>query len=174
MSIPAIVELQNGSLPTGPQFWLDAATAEVRRYCGWHITPVITQELIFDGHGGKDLLIPSGRVKELITCTSDGVDVLADVDDSEKGILTLRSGRWSTRNKGIRITIEHGFEEAPDIAGVIASVASRSTSSPGNVVRQNAGPMGVSYGTVNGAPISLPLLETEKETLAPYKLGWGA
>lgn len=86
----------------------------------------------------------------------------------------LRGGRWSTRNKGIRITIEHGFEAAPDVAGVIASVASRSTSSPGNVVRQNAGPMGVSYGTVNGAPISLPLLETEKETLDPYRLGWGA
>lgn len=173
MTIPAIVELTNGSLPKGPQFWLDAATAEVRRYCGWHIVPVITQELVLDGHGGKNLLIPSGHVKELAACTNDGVDVLSDVDDSEKGILTLRSGCWSTRNKGIRITIEHGFEEAPDIAGVIAAVAARSASSPGNVVRQNAGPMGVSYGTVGGAPISLPLLEAEKDTLAPYKLGWG-
>jgi len=174
MSIPAIVELNNGSLPKDPQFWLDAATAEVRRYCEWHITPVITQELILDGPGGKHLLIPSGKVVTLTLCTNDGVDVLADVDDSEKGILTLRSGRWSTRNKGIRITIEHGFESAPDVAGVIATVAERAVSSPGNVIRQNAGPMGVTYGTVGGAPISLPLLQSEKDTLAPYKLEWGA
>lgn len=174
MSIPAIVELSNGSLPKGPQFWLDAATAEVRKYCEWHITPVITQELVLDGPGGKDLFIPSGRLVSLTACTNDGVDVLADVDPSAKGILTLRSGRWSTRNGSIRITLTHGFEEAQDVAGVIAAVAGRSASSPGNVVRQNAGPMGVSYGTVDGAPVSLPLLKSEKETLAPYKLVWGA
>ncbi|NWL34435.1 hypothetical protein [Paenarthrobacter nitroguajacolicus] len=173
MPIPPIVELTDGSLPKGPQFWLDAATAQVRRYCEWHITPEVQEDLILDGSGTRSLLIPSGHVKSLVSCTDQGVDVLADVDVSEKGVLTRRSGCWSRRNGSVRVTVLHGFESAPDVAGVIAEVAARAATSPGNVVRQNTGPMGVGYATVGGAPISLPLLQSEKDILAPYKLVWG-
>ena len=173
MAIPPIVELTGGALPTGPQFWLDAATAQVRRYCEWHVTPEIEEDIVLDGSGARSLLLPSKNVVQLLACTDAGVDVLADVDVSDKGILTRRSGCWSRRHGAIRITVRHGYESAPDVAGVIAGVAARAAMSPGNVTRQNVGPMGVSYGTVGGAPISLPLLQSEKDALAPYKLNWG-
>ncbi|MFJ4284019.1 hypothetical protein ACIPY0_00065 [Paenarthrobacter nicotinovorans] len=174
MATPPILTLTNGVLPTNPQFWLDAATAEVRRFCGWHVLPSHSEELILDGNGLTELFVPSGHITAVTACTNDGVDVLDNLDWSEKGILTLASGRWALKNRAVRITLTHGFTEAPDVAGVVAGVAARAAAQVGPVVRQNAGPMGVSYGTVNGAPISLPLLETEKETLLPYKLVWGA
>ncbi|WOH20131.1 hypothetical protein IRJ34_07345 [Paenarthrobacter sp. GOM3] len=173
MATPPILTLANGVLPTNPQFWLDAATAEVRRFCGWHVLPEHTEELVLDGNGLTELLIPSGNILDVTACSNDGIDVLSSLDWSAKGILALAGGRWTRKNRGVRITLRHGFDEAPDVAGVVAGVAARAAAQVGPVVRQNAGPMGVSYGTVNGAPISLPLLETEKETLLPYKLVWG-
>ncbi|VXB24992.1 Gp8 [Arthrobacter sp. 9V] len=174
MATPPILTLQNGVLPTNPQFWLDAATAEVRKFCGWHILPEVTEELVLDGDGGTDLLAPTGHIIDVTACTNDGADVLPALDWSAAGLLTLSCGRWTRKNRGVRITLTHGFTEAPDVAGVVATVAGRAAQQIGPVVRQNAGPMGVSYGTVNGAPISLPLLQSEKDILTPYKLVWGA
>jgi len=75
------------------RFWLDAANAEVRRLCGWHVAPVITQTLEMDGTGGQFLLLPTNKLLKVTACTNDGVDVLPYVDASEKGMLHLRSGR---------------------------------------------------------------------------------
>lgn len=174
MPTPPILTLTNGVLPTNPQFWLDAATAQVRKFCGWHVLPEVPEELVLDGNGSTSLLAPTGHITAVTACTNDGTDVLASLDWSESGLLTLSCGRWTSKNRGVRVTLTHGFDEAPDVAGVVAQVAARAAAQVGPVVRQNAGPMGVSYGTVNGAPISLPLLQSEKEALLPYQLVWGA
>lgn len=146
------------------RFWLDAANAEVRRLCGWHVAPVITQTLEMDGTGGQFLLLPTNKLLKVTACTNDGVDVLPYVDASEKGMLHLRSGRWSTRFRGVTVTIEHGYESAPDVAGVIAAVAERS----GSMIRtQSVGPAAVGYAVAE-------LLQSERDKLAPYRLQWGA
>jgi hypothetical protein len=168
MALPPIVELDNGQLPTSPQFWLDAATASVRRYCEWHITPSITESMVLDGTGSRELLIPSGLVLDVMQCTNAGQDVTDQVEWSEKGVLTLRTG-WTDRSRGIRLLVLHGYEEAPDVAGVIASVASRAAMNPsGALTSQRAGTQG--FNMVAG---SIPLMEAEKDQLAPYRLTWG-
>ncbi|ALE05513.1 hypothetical protein AL755_08520 [Arthrobacter sp. ERGS1:01] len=146
----------------------------MRRYCGWHITPEIEETIILDGRGGEDVLIPTTNLVALIACTSDGQDVLADVDPSTKGILSRRTGHWSLRNSGISITIKHGYESAPDVAGLIASIASRAVMNPGgNIVNQRAGTQSLTLATSGGASASIPLMATEKELLEPYRLNWG-
>lgn len=163
-SIPPIV----GPGPRPPQFWLDAAQGAVRRFCGWHVAPVITETIRLDGTGQRTLLIPSGRILEVTAATSDGRDVLAQVDVSGKGMLELRDGGlWSARLGGISITLRHGYDptEVPDVAGVIATAAARGGGPGGQIASQAVGPANVRY-TGN----DIQLLQTELATLEPYRL----
>lgn len=149
-------------------FWANAANQAVRTYCGWHVAPVITETLRLDGSGTRKLLLPSNRVVDVTACTNDGVDVLAELDWSEKGIVEI-SGCWTRRLGGITITLQHGHDHASDVAGVIAGIAARAGSGAAGVAQQSVGPASVRY-----TGDSVPLLAAEKQALDPYRLQWSA
>ena len=50
------------SADLGPQWWVRAAQGAVRRYCGWHVAPSITETLRLDGYGGRVLTLPSKHI----------------------------------------------------------------------------------------------------------------
>lgn len=156
-------------------FWLAAAEAQVRAYCGWHVAPVLSDELVLDGGGGVHLLLPSRLVLEVTAVTNDGDDVLDAVRVSRHGVLELESG-WTSRVGSVSVSLRHGFEpgEVSDVLGVIVAVAARSSMSAGPVVQQSVAGSMVRYGTNGGAPIGSPLLAAEKELLSRYVLNWGA
>lgn len=165
---------------------LDAATAAVRGYCGWHVAPQITETIRVDGSGTNRLLIPSGHVVAIAECLNDGASVdLGSLDWSEAGILAARhtaggpywyqeglaTSGFTGKYRGVQITLTHGYlpEEVPDVMQLIQGVAARARMDPTGVLTgQRAGTQGV-----NRLPGSIPLLAQEKELLAPYKLNWG-
>jgi len=157
-------------------FWLNAAHGSVRRFCGWHVAPIVTETIALDGSGGSDILLPSLRVVSLGSVMNDGVDVTAQVDTSRAGLLRLQSGRWTDRLGRVSVTLTHGYDldEVPEVAAVIAGVAKRGPNAGRVEVSQSVN--GSSRGGVvdRGAPISIPLLLPEKEALDPYRLEWGA
>lgn len=173
MSIPPILLLTDVPAPGDPQFYLDAATASVRSFCGWHVTPVISESLVLDGSGDDVLQLPSRHVTSVESVTDDGV--LVDVDWSADGLLRRKDGRcWTRRYGAVSVDLTHGHTDAADIAGVIVGIASRAATNPsGNVVNQRAGTQSFTLATVGGASASIPLLATEKELLEPYRLNWG-
>lgn len=156
-------------------FWLNAAHGSVRRFCGWHVAPNLEETITLDGPGGHDLLVPSLRVTALVAAESDGVDVTDDVDISKSGLLRRRNGCWTDRLGRVTVTIRHGYDldEVPELAALIASVAKRGPSSGGVVDSQSVNGASVKYATAGGAPISIPLLITEKQQLEPYRIEWG-
>lgn len=168
MTIPQMV---------GPQvfdqaFWLKAANQSVRSYCGWHVAPVITEVFTRDGDGGRTLMLPTQRLVSVVKVLNDGADVTDQVRASEKGMLELRCGRWSTELGAIEVTIDHGFDAADDVAGVIAALASRGVSSPAGIASQTIGPASVRYATgPGGVPLSIPLMAAEQSALDPYRVG---
>lgn len=172
MAIPGIVTAQT---QVNPQFFLNAATRAIRAHCGWHVAPIITETLELDGSGGTTLLLPSQRVRSLVKVTNNGNDVTDEVRYSRRaGILTLASG-WSTEVGSISVELEHGYEvdEVPDVAALIVSLTKRA-SDGGLVAQQSIGGASVRYTTGrDGGVHSLPLLDSEKSTLAPYALHWG-
>lgn len=157
-------------------FWLNAAHGAVRRECGWHVAPVIEETLVLDGSGGDALLLPSGRVIELIEVLNDGVDVTSNVDASKSGVLELQCGRWTRRLGRVSVKLRHGYaaDEAPEVAALIATLARRGGSAPGIVASQSVNGASVAYLTAGGAPLSISLLQIEKNTLDPYRLVWEA
>lgn len=172
MAIPNIVD---GTTQVDPQFFLNAANRAIRAYCGWHVAPVIPETLTLDGSGGKTLLLPSLRVVELTSVLSDGVDVTSSVQVSKRAGMIEIDGAWSRRLGGIEVTLEHGYEldEVPDVATLILNVAKRAGSGQSLIASQSANGASVSYLTAGGAPLSVPLLQIEKDALSPYKLTWG-
>ena len=157
-------------------FWLNAANQAVRRECGWHVAPVITEVLTLDGSGTRNLLLPSGRVTQIIKVTNAGEDVTARVKHSSAGMISF-GGHWSSDFGDVEVELTHGYDiaEVADVAGVIAALVARAASSPAGVTSQTIGPASVRHATgKDGANLSIPLLLSEKETLAPYKLQLGA
>ncbi|WP_344820239.1 hypothetical protein [Microbacterium soli] len=171
----AIEPIVSETTQVDPGFWLKAANRAVRAECGWHVAPIITEELVLDGPGGTTLLVPSKRVRGIISATSDGRDVTDKVRFSRRaGVLTLESG-WSCEVGSIELKIQHGYDldEVPDVAALIVTLTKRAASG-GPVVQQAVGPASVRLATGrDGAALGVPLLESEKDVLAPYKLNWG-
>lgn len=172
----AIEGIVTAATQVDPAFWLNAANQAIRTECGWHVAPIINEELVLDGTGGRSLLVPSQRIRQVISATSDGRDVTSEVKFSRRaGVLTLASG-WSCEVGSIELNIEHGYavDEVPDIAALIVTLTKRASAS-GHIVAQSIGPASVKVATSReGAALGVPLLESEKATLAPYKLNWGA
>lgn len=173
MTIPLIVD---ANTTVDAAFYMNAANQAIRTECGWHVAPVITETLVLDGGGGPGLLLPSQRVRTIDLVKNDGDDVTADVKFSRRtGVATLASG-WSCDVGSIEITLTHGYEltEVADIAALIVTLTKRAAASSA-FIQQSVGSASVRLGTArDGAALGVPLLESEKTLLAPYRLNWGA
>ena len=107
---------------------LSDVLAAARRYCGWHVSPVIEETLELDGDGGRVLSLPTLKIVTLSELVEDGVEIpVGDLLVSKRrGLVRKRSGRcWSCHYGAIEVTMTHGFteEEAADWRlAVLASV----------------------------------------------------
>lgn len=145
----------------------------IRAFCGWHVTPLITDaEIVLDGRGGRHLWLPSLNVVALSDIVNEETVLTSDdYDWSTDGYVELRSGFWTTRPRQISIKFTHGFPNVPDeLIGLGAEIAARATSAPTGDVREQAGQVSVQHGTINGVAGGIALLEHEKEILGKYKL----
>lgn len=93
---------------------IDAVLASARRYCGWHVSPVKSDDAIdMDGPGGKVLSLPTLNLLSVSSVTELGVDLdVANLDRSRrKGTLTKPFGYWTGRDGAIVATVTHGYTE---------------------------------------------------------------
>lgn len=94
---------------------IDTVLAAARRYCGWHVSPVKTDEAIdMDGPGGRVLSLPTLNLLSVASVTELGVSLdVTTLDRSRrKGTLTKPWGYWSCRDGSIVATVTHGYTEA--------------------------------------------------------------
>lgn len=107
---------------------LSAALAVARRYCGWHVSPLIEDaEIVLDGPGGRKLYLPTQKIHAIGGITESGADVPDSayvVSAGVPGLVVRTVGRWSTAVAGIAVTLDHGFseEEAADWRHAVLSM----------------------------------------------------
>ena len=172
-------DIIGSATPVDSTFWMQAAQAVVRRFCGWHVAPSVTETLKVTGSGGRRLTLPSGHVTGLSKVSVCGtvLDIESSMDWDQAGVMVLRPGMglWPDVPGAVEVTLTHGWDpdEVPEVAALIATLAQRAASGPGVVASQSVNGASVAYLTAGGAPLGIPLLEIEKETLAPYCLVWG-
>lgn len=154
---------------------LGGASAAIRRHCGWHIGPVAREALVVDGSGGQLLALPTGHLVEVHEVTEHGQPPVPGDDIEWSALGTLRKpGRWTSRYRGVRADIEHGYPIAdlPDLTQVVCQIVSTALASPTGATREQAGALAVSWATtapnVSGG---ITLLERDLALLAPYMLG---
>lgn len=117
---------------------LAAALAEVRRWCGWHVTPERDDALVIDGPGSQVLRLPTLRLVALTEVTEDGTAVdVAGLEWSRLGLVRKTSGRfWTPRMGGVAVTMTHGFDGAEDFESAVLSVADRRSQGPAGIVTE--------------------------------------
>lgn len=169
----------NAAQDSDPEMFLKGAAAAVRRACGWHIAPIITQEVVLDGYrgAGPEIDLPTLRLRSLLRVTNDGNDIdVSTIDASADGTIALTSGRWSRRLGGIRITMEHGYDldDVADLQNLIVSIAARAAVSPNGVVQEATGAVNIRFSTFGGgASGGIALMSHERELLDSYRLTGG-
>jgi len=177
MIYPPIVTAEEFSASTGGRIpaddprvqpLLDAATAAVRRYCRWHITPVVEETFIVDALG-KTCSIPSLHIEELLEVQTGGQPVdLDDLEWTDSGLLRMKRGCWSQAWRGTEITVRHGYQACPDVAQAIVRACSAAISAPAGIVREQAGQVSFQYadsGPGMSSSIDYPLI-------ALYQVPW--
>lgn len=107
---------------------LDAALAAARRYCGWHVTPVLTSTTItVDGPGQKYLVLPTLNLTAVTAVVENGVSLnVATLGWSARGILVKTDNTWWAEGfSNITATVSHGYAVADDFESVIFSAVDR-------------------------------------------------
>ena len=169
MDVPSLLSTPSAD---PAQDGLTAAEAVVRKYCGWHVAPVIIEDLVLDGSGTGSLFIKSLRVVDITAAEVDGTVVdPATLEWSEAGFVRT-SGVWPDKLRSVKLTVEHGFEEVPDVSQIVRDIADRAAASPGGVVREQAGTVSIGFSMVaQGVSGGVVLMDHERRMLDKYRIG---
>ena len=102
---------------------LDAALVTARQYCGWAVTPVITDDAVtLDGPGSRILTLPTRKLVELTSISENGTPLSLDSLSAAPGgppgrsrpvAVRKQSGAWwGSRYQSIDVVMTHGYLEA--------------------------------------------------------------
>lgn len=135
---------------------LDAALVTARQYCGWAVTPVITDDAVtLDGPGSRILTLPTRKLVELISISENGTPLSLDSVSVAPGgppgrsrpvVVRKESGDWwGSRYQSIDVVMTHGYLEAEaadwryavlSMVDEMAQMQMSGTSSPGIVSKK--------------------------------------
>lgn len=179
MPDPQLIEdVVTSNTVVNTDLWLRAGQQSVRDYCGWHVAPLLTETKRLDGDGGLTLVLPTRRLVDLVAVKVRGVDVdVTTLDWGESGVVQLREGCWPDAPGVLEVTMRHGYlpDEVPNLIALMVGIGKRAQAGlrRGAVTAHSVNGASESIATAGGAPISIPLLSIEKESLARYRLTRG-
>lgn len=150
---------------------LDAALARARRYCGWHVSPVITETITLDGHGDRFLPLPTKRIGAVVGIDVDGVPI--DLSEVQQHGSTLIRWIWPCGYANIEVEFTHGFTaaEAVDFREAVLRMVDQSASiaaEGGTLVSKTVDD--VSYRWASGQDLDPGVAAI----LAPFRRLWAA
>lgn len=184
---------------TGSKFHGDArinacipsASAAIRDYCGWHISPNLTCGIFYrvadlrDAFVGKDLLVqlPATYVtavkKVILNATwnedeqkAEG-DVITDFDYETNGLLRIYDADVCDRRSKIFVKYEAGFPEyfqTDAVKELAANLVSHSVTNTYGVNSETVGGVSVSYNSVLTGRSPITLSADTREVLNHYKV----
>lgn len=146
-------------LPGGPfsAATVKAAGESVRRLCGWHIAPSVTETIVLDSPGGDVLWLPSRHVTAVESVRDLTGDVPVDLTGWRWSQAGMLSGKFPAGFRVVEVTLTHGFDSCPpDLLPVVADRTRR------RVMAESLGARSVTYGTESNHLL---------DSLAGYRLG---
>lgn len=165
--------------PANTEMLLDSASAMIRRYCGWHIAPVVDEILTVDGVGGHSQPLPTMHllaVNQVTEKTGTGSVLITAGDLTEwstNGYIRKRSGCWTTWLRGVDADISHGYplEDVGDLTQLALSMVARQLSNPYGYSQQAVGSVSVGLpATGSGNTSGISLFDDQLASLDLYRL----
>lgn len=136
----------------------NAASAQIRRICGWHIAPVITETMVLDHDGSGVLHLPSLMVLDIVSVRSLAGPVPRDLSGWRWSGAGMVEGSFPRGFRSVEVVVEHGFESCPDdLLPVVASRTQR------RAMQESLGSRSVSYSADGDRAV--------ESTLDSYMLG---
>lgn len=182
--LPNFLTAEEFSIETGGAIAVDdprvepllaGASAAIRRYCGWHIGPEVDMTLTVDGSGSHVLNLPTLRIVSITNVVEYGrtwepADI-AGLEWSEAGMVRTSGRCWTSRYRGVAVTLTHGFEDIADVKQIVQQVVGNAISSPMGATREQAGQVSISWSTTApGVSGGLSLLQRDLDVLNLYRL----
>lgn len=164
------------ALPPTPadvdEFAWRAAISAIRDHCNWHIAPVVTETITVDGPGAGMLLLPTLHLTDLVEVLDDGVAVDPEILQwSVRGAVRKGRGpywfqRWTSKYRGVTLTMTHGYEDFPqgviavarDMAKSVDRVGASALGSGPHTVQFGVTAAGVQAGAVGISDLQLRVL----------------
>ncbi|WPH57638.1 hypothetical protein [Mycobacterium phage WXIN] len=128
---------------------LAASLDRVRRFCGWHVSPVQSNTESLDGEGWPYFVLPTRKVVDIVSITEDGnaVDLTTVRQKTdEPGVIYKRDAYWCGE---IEIEYTHGYtaDEAAAFRDEVLALIERTEMQQGTGA---AGPLtGIEVDDVN-------------------------
>jgi hypothetical protein len=141
LTVDALAEYTEGRLDPNTdetQRQLDAALTAARRYCGWHVTPVLTATTVtLDGPGQKFLVLPTMSLAGISAVTENGISInTASLGWSVRGLVVKTDNTfWAEGFSNITVTMTHGYAVAADFESVVFSSIDRGGFATGDTAR---------------------------------------
>lgn len=161
----------NGAIPADRPFLqkaLDAASARIRNYCGWHISTVESvEDLRVRATPGQVLWLPTTYLTAIDAISINGVLLdevaLAAVDFSADGRVDFTA--WAAPTL---ISFTHGYTSHPDdLVALTLELATGELQSAGGAIREQSLTSSVTWARASGR-----LTDNDKADLAIYKIGY--
>ncbi|WP_448222453.1 hypothetical protein [Gordonia iterans] len=91
-----------------------AAGEAIRNYCGWHIAPVVIDDVVVvdNSFGRRVLALPTMHLTSVESIVDRNNEAIEGFQWSRSGMLE-RPGGWPTGLQAVTATITHGLTEAP-------------------------------------------------------------
>ncbi len=127
LSVSDVEDFTNGRLRSDdPEVarMLEAALVTARRYCGWAVTPVVTDDAVtLDGPGSRILILPTRKLVALTGISEKGRPLsLTSVSATPGGppgftsrpaaVRKSSGGWWGRDYQSIDVVMTHGYLEA--------------------------------------------------------------
>ncbi|UYL86861.1 head-to-tail adaptor [Gordonia phage RavenCo17] len=92
---------------------LEAVCDDIRRYCGWHIAPVIEDAVVTLDHLGHRVLpLPTLHLIEVTSVEDADGNEIGGYTWSDDGLLRRERG-WPQGYRSVRVTFSHGLTATP-------------------------------------------------------------
>lgn len=179
--LPPLIDTAEFSTITGGVFsssservavMLQAVSAAIRDYCGWHIAPALPCSYLGNADGHL-LVLPAMGVTDVSAVSVERGGEFVPLDNYEwtsAGMVRLRCGVFPDTWRGVRCEYVAGFDSA-SLGVVVAQIAGNALAASPGVADERAGNVSITYNrTGDGVTGGVSLLPRDMALLAPYRL----
>lgn len=154
-----------------PQQALDAALVAVQSYCGWHISPSVTETVTVWSKDGCVLFLKTLALTAIISIVQDGVTIPSTSYTFESyGAVRVVPGSYFSRLSKLTVNFTHGYTTLPkDAKDVALALAQRSINDTRGMVARGGGATGVVVVQQYGSQLT----DADKAKLDPYTVSAG-